>query len=199
MRAVVVLPTPRTPVGCRPAGCARCGTRWSGCAPRLLADQVVEAVRPVFARQHPVGLPAAAPQVPPGTSVVGCRVPSVIDRSAMIVSRSRLRNGNRSAQNGEACLARFARKTGRRRTSDPLRNSLGLLPSGPDPVGEWLVRRQFPGPYSGPKSHGRQAGGRMRDCRMAKGHRIASMTDHARIHVFPSTQRLDVDGRTTRP
>src|SRR5437016_13351625 len=50
-----------------------------------------------------------------------------------------------------ALLARFARKTGRRLTSDPVRTSLGLLPSGPDPVGEWLVHRQSPGAYLGPK------------------------------------------------
>ena len=37
-------------------------------------------------------------------------------------------------------------------TSDPIRTSLGLLPSGPDPVGEWLVHRQSPGPYLGPKA-----------------------------------------------
>src|ERR1700743_1156090 len=42
-------------------------------------------------------------------------------------------------------------KTGRRLTSDPIRTSLGLLPSGPDPVGEWLAHRQSPGPYLGPK------------------------------------------------
>src|SRR5438874_1929581 len=48
-------------------------------------------------------------------------------------------------------MARFVRKTGRRLTSDPIRTSLGLLPSGPDPVGEWLVHRQSPGPYLGPK------------------------------------------------
>src|ERR1700733_5470434 len=29
----------------------------------------------------------------------------------------------------------------------PEPRSLGLLPSGPDPVGEWLVHRQPPGPY----------------------------------------------------
>jgi len=34
-------------------------------------------------------------------------------------------------------------------TSDPNRSSLGLLPSGPDPVGEWLVHRQPPAPYIG--------------------------------------------------
>jgi len=39
---------------------------------------------------------------------------------------------------------------GGRLTSDPNRSSLGLLPSGPDPVGEWLVHRQPPGLYIGP-------------------------------------------------
>ncbi len=40
-------------------------------------------------------------------------------------------------------------KFGRRLTSDPNRSSLGLLPSGPDPVGEWLAHRQPPGLYIG--------------------------------------------------
>ncbi len=31
----------------------------------------------------------------------------------------------------------------------PEPRSLGLLPSGPDPVGEWLVHRQPPGSYIG--------------------------------------------------
>src|SRR5438876_4971970 len=31
----------------------------------------------------------------------------------------------------------------------PEPRSLGLLPSGPDPVGEWLVHRQPPRPYIG--------------------------------------------------
>src|SRR5712675_2627873 len=38
---------------------------------------------------------------------------------------------------------------GGRLTSDPNRSSLGLLPSGPDPVGEWLVHRQPPAQYIG--------------------------------------------------
>jgi hypothetical protein len=50
-------------------------------------------------------------------------------------------------------------KTGRRLTSDPIRTSLGLLPSGPDPVGEWLVHRQSPGPYLGPKAPESKLGG----------------------------------------
>src|SRR6185369_10669559 len=71
----------------------------------------------------------------------------------LIVSRAGLRKGTKSSARRELCrhLARFARKTGRRLTSDPIRTSLGLLPSGPDPVGEWLVHRQSPGPYLGPK------------------------------------------------
>ena len=40
-------------------------------------------------------------------------------------------------------------ESGGRLTSDPNRSSLGLLPSGPDPVGEWLVHRQPPGLYIG--------------------------------------------------
>jgi hypothetical protein len=48
----------------------------------------------------------------------------------------------------------------RRLTSDPNRSSLGLLPSGPDPVGEWLVHRQPPAPY---------IGGSERDCKRAAG------------------------------
>src|SRR5215204_147612 len=40
-------------------------------------------------------------------------------------------------------------KLGGRLTSDPNRSSLGLLPSGPDPVGEWLVHRQPPASYIG--------------------------------------------------
>jgi len=43
----------------------------------------------------------------------------------------------------------FVCEFGGRLTSDPNRSSLGLLPSGPDPVGEWLVHRQPPALYIG--------------------------------------------------
>src|SRR3954469_4385390 len=69
------------------------------------------------------------------------------------MSRSRL-CGTWTANEGAAgpsVMRYFARKTGRRLTSDPIRTSLGLLPSGPDPVGEWLVHRQSPGHYLGLK------------------------------------------------
>src|SRR2546423_15040739 len=42
-----------------------------------------------------------------------------------------------------ACTAELSGRL----TSDPSRSSLGLLPSGPDPVGEWLVHPQPPGSY----------------------------------------------------
>src|SRR6266699_5866859 len=49
----------------------------------------------------------------------------------------------KSAHDGEETMI------GGRLTSDPNRSSLGLLPSGPDPVGEWLVHRQPPVSYIG--------------------------------------------------
>src|SRR6202163_2610712 len=80
---------------------------------------------------------------------------SVIDRSAIdCLSKpacgtwryaNRMRASHRTLRDS-------LEKTGRRLTSDPIRTSLGLLPSGPDPVGEWLVHRQSPGPYLGPKA-----------------------------------------------
>ena len=45
-------------------------------------------------------------------------------------------------------IERAGEKSGRL-TSDPNRSSLGLLPSGPDPVGEWSVHCQPPGLYIG--------------------------------------------------
>src|SRR3974390_3424759 len=51
----------------------------------------------------------------------------------------------------------------RRLTSDPNRSSLGLLPSGPDPVGEWLAHRQPPGPYIGGTAPDCKRGSRVPD------------------------------------
>src|SRR4051794_8222035 len=57
-----------------------------------------------------------------------------------------------------------------RLTSDPSRTSLGLLPSGPDPVGEWLVHRQSPGPYLGPKApESKRRGGGIRQGARGRG------------------------------
>src|SRR6201996_414207 len=90
-------------------------------------------------------------------AVFGGAPASVIDRSAIdCLSKPACgRTGESSAGRGTPfwrdSVEKTGEKIGRRLTSDPIRTSLGLLPSGPDPVGEWLVHRQSPGPYLGPK------------------------------------------------
>src|ERR1700722_13283914 len=154
MRAVVVLPTPRTPVriqacGIRPVSNAfetvRTTASWPIKSSKLEGRYLRASTR--------YGLAASVGFCGSLGGIKGAPA-SVIDRSAtLIVSRSRLADKEQNpAQDGIAHLARFAQKTGRRLTSDPIRTSLGLLPSGPDPVGEWLVHRQSPGPYLGPKA-----------------------------------------------
>src|SRR6185312_4039821 len=76
---------------------------------------------------------------------------SVIGRSAMSILWAGFCGKERMARRKDRRRRDSLGKTGRRLTSDPIRTSLGLLPSGSDPVGEWLVHRQSPGPYLGPK------------------------------------------------
>jgi len=85
-------------------------------------------------------------------------------------------------------------KTGRRLTSDPIRTSLGLLPSGPDPVGEWLVHRQSPGPYLGPKEVESKRGG----CRHTPPPGLASASPMTGSSGVSSTPQL-LDSITTGP
>ena len=75
---------------------------------RLLADEVGEALRAVFAGEHPVGA------VPAAILIGAVHHPPL----------------------GQGESEKPAR--------DPRRNSLGLLPSGPDPVGEGRVRGRLP-------------------------------------------------------
>ena len=133
MRAVVVLPTPRTPVRIQ-----ACGMRpelegvRDGAHHGVLADQVVEARRAVFARQHAIaGFRRRVAEIEAG----GFR--GFAHRAIRLAAAIRLRLA--IAENGWEADER----------PDPC--SLGLLPSGPDPVGEWLVHRQPPGTYIGPK------------------------------------------------
>ena len=114
---------------------------------RVLADQVVEGRRAVFARQHAVGAPCGRGEPAPSSDRIVARrlVASFIAASG--VARRRAGGAVRTC----------ARMKGGRLTSDPNRSSLGLLPSGPDPVGEWLVHRQPPGLYIGPNEAGKQA------------------------------------------
>src|SRR5436189_5601480 len=85
-------------------------------------------------------------------------------------------------------------KTGRRLTSDPIRTSLGLLPSGPDPVGEWLVHRQSPGPYLGPKGPESKRGGEASRCENTTRFVMAGLDPD--IHVyFPALSEKYVAAR----
>ena len=88
---------------------------------RVLADQLGQALRPVPARQHPVEL---------GGGRRGCcRAGLVAGRDCPASSMTTV-SGRRE---GEGSWR-----------GDPVVNSLRLLPSGPDRVGERTVRRQLP-------------------------------------------------------
>ena len=115
----------------------------------VLADEVGRTLRAVFARQHAVGLPAwlrrrrvARPwsglsrtAFALGSQASGTRT-SVDKRAATKRKTAHGRHGRDVAHGEEGGrLAQATRETW---------NSLGLLPSGPDPVGEWLVHHQPP-------------------------------------------------------
>ena len=104
MRAVEVLPTPRTPVrmkawAIRPVAMALVSVLTIASCPISAG----EALRPVFAREHAIG----------GAGLTH------YDAGSILAGGGRL-------------------------NSDPARNSLRLLPSGPDRVGEGPARRQPP-------------------------------------------------------
>src|ERR1700741_5098995 len=158
MRAVVVLPTPRTPVriqacGMRPVSNALETVRTTASWP--IKSSKLEGRYLRASTRYGLAAPVAPRSKPPRSALSGLwsgAPASVIGRSAMsILSAAFLRKGGKTRARTPP-PARFAGKTSRRLTSDPIRTSLGLLPSGPDPVGEWLVHRQSPGPYLGPKS-----------------------------------------------
>ena len=148
--------------GSRPAESARSRTRSKRCGPwppgrsdrrnwrgGICAPARDRACRP---RGAAAEIEAALIGAVWSVGVRECQRQSSVDPQ-LIVSRGRLAEQERNPAPGRD--GRFLRnsleKTGRRLTSDPIRTSLGLLPSGPDPVGEWLVHRQSPGPYLGPK------------------------------------------------
>jgi len=76
---------------------------------------------------------------------------------------------NSTRANALACAGRQARMGGRL-DKRPALSSLGLLPSGPDPVGERYVLRQPPGAYVGPWRDGTQ-GARRALAPSERGHR----------------------------
>ena len=104
----------------------------------VLADQVVEACRTVFARQH---------------AIAGVR-----RRIAEIQAGGFRGFAHRAIRPAAAPAALLDRGNWWEADERPDPCSLGLLPSGPDPVGEWLVHRQPPGTYIGPKGAESKAG-----------------------------------------
>src|SRR5580693_3665050 len=129
MRAVVVLPTPRTPVRIQ-----ACGMR--------PASKPFDTVRtmaswPIRSSKVEGRYLRASTRYEPGFSIAASLI--VLQNSAAACG----------AANGAG--SRFARCEIKGWEADerPEPRSLGLLPSGPDPVGEWLVHRQPPGDYIG--------------------------------------------------
>ena len=103
---------------------------------RLLADQVGEAGGAVFTREHAIGsrLGGARAEVEPERRLGGDGV-----RDQVIHARTGLASGAQARGLGKRAAVGGWTKT--------RPGSLGLLPSGPDPVGERYVLRQPPGPY----------------------------------------------------
>src|SRR5262249_24673717 len=136
MRAVVVLPTPRTPVriqacGTRPVANALVSVRTMASCPMRSSNVCGRYLR-------------ASTRYGPVTAASGSRPADSDERASFIKPPANASLGpGRVGRIRMSCL-------GGRLTSDPNRSSLGLLPSGPDPVGEWLVPRQPPGIYIGP-------------------------------------------------
>src|SRR3984885_6777465 len=119
---------------------------------RLLADQVLEAHRPIFSRQHPIGGAHRR-----GWSF-GSREERIAQRRPLLAGKGRWRSILSFASldepplRGEGelkltlawSLTPNASVGGWTKTRP---GSLGLLPSGPDPVGERYVLRQPPAAY----------------------------------------------------
>src|SRR5258707_10314903 len=146
MRAVVVLPTPRTPVRIQ-----ACGIRLVSNAFETVRTMASWPIRPLklegrylrASTRYGFATSTGPPRSKPPCSVwsSGGAPASVIGRSAIecLSGPACGKEPNHAQQAGAPHDLRDSLgKTGRRLTSDPIRTSLGLLPSGPDPVGEWL-------------------------------------------------------------
>src|SRR3954468_16620558 len=125
MRAVVVLPTPRTPVRIQACGMRPLSNAFERV--RTIASWPIRSAK-VDGRYLRASTRYDAPR---GSAVVPRSNPRLV--ASFIVTYAAAPDG--------------VEIEGGRLTSDPSRSSLGLLPSGPDPVGEWLVHRQPPGLY----------------------------------------------------
>ena len=105
---------------------------------RVLADQGRKAGRPVFPRQHEIR------RLDPGGS--GRRHLGVGEQCISHGKYIAIRAANRKSGGGENAGFMWEKARGWQR---PVKVSLGLLPSGPDPVGEEHVRANLSGRYIG--------------------------------------------------
>src|SRR6185503_16393692 len=121
MRAVVVLPTPRTPV------------RIHACGMRPVSN-AFEIVRTI------ASWPIRSAKLDGRYLRASTRYDGVPARSGLVASFIGLMDSRLATSSRPGMTVTVSGRL----TSDPSRSSLGLLPSGPDPVGEWLVHRQPP-------------------------------------------------------
>src|SRR6185437_8860617 len=171
MRAVVVLPTPRTPVriqacGMRPDSnalemvrtmaswpirSAKVDGRYLRASTRYGADGVaasfIESGMTSFCGPHPDPPPFRGR----GQVLGDLFPPSQTGGSKWSAISFLPLKGGGIRWGSVAMTAHRAIKSSAGWEADerPEPRSLGLLPSGPDPVGEWLVHRQPPGRYIG--------------------------------------------------
>src|SRR5262249_57906309 len=103
---------------------------------RILADQIIKGRGPIFAREHAVGR-------------IACRLTTRNEISRGLIGAV-AHNATRSAARRHVFALRMRERWEADERPEP--RSLGLLPSGPDPVGEWLVHRQPPAPISAPRN-----------------------------------------------
>src|SRR5262249_3831161 len=99
---------------------------------RILADQIIEGRGAILACEHAVGRIA--------------RRAIAEDESRLGLLRGVAHNAIRSAAATRVVALRM--REGWEADERPEPRSLGLLPSGPDPVGEWLVHRPPPASIS---------------------------------------------------
>src|SRR5262249_58779767 len=106
---------------------------------RILADQVIEGRRAVLAREHAVGGSARRPiaRHQAGLGLLFALAHNAIRSASPDAKSSR-----------DVKSSRVAWRERWEADERPEPRSLGLLPSGPDPVGEWLVHRQPPASIS---------------------------------------------------
>src|SRR5689334_20885159 len=151
MRAVVVFPTPRTPVRIQACGIRPVSNAFE--IVRTIASWPIRSVNVAgrYLRASTRYEAPAAPRSSPGlvASFILTKYPVSFRKPRSgcpesITPKSHDTEGPAFMDSGLAISSRPGMTVfgSGRLTSDPSRSSLGLLPSGPDPVGEWLVHRQ---------------------------------------------------------